>query len=118
MNLAPVTPSSATPGYQTHTVPSPYYPQPHDRRTSPQGGYPYDARHSASPHNSSFVPLAAPSHSGVTPPPAPTSTPGGSQRGGLNVRDMLNPGDSRESGGRSSADNDMLDALNRRGLQK
>ncbi|KAJ5203682.1 uncharacterized protein N7498_004561 [Penicillium cinerascens] len=118
MNLAPVTPSSATPGYQTHTVPSPYYPQPHDRRTSPQGGYPYDARHSASPHNSPFVPLAPPSQGGVTPPPAPTSTPGGSQRGGLNVRDMLNPGDTRDSGARSSTDNDMLDALNRRGLDK
>ncbi|KAJ5321536.1 hypothetical protein N7476_004538 [Penicillium atrosanguineum] len=104
MNLAPVTPSGATPGFQTHTAPSPYYPQQHDRRTSPQGGYPYDGRHSASPHNSPYRDT----------PPAPTSTPGGSQRGGLNVRDMLNPGD--DSGARSSTDNDMLNALNRRGL--
>lgn len=117
-NLALVTPSSATPGYQTHTAPSPYYPQPappHDRRTSPQGGYPYDARHSASPHGSPYAPLQPPSAGNATSPPPPTSTPGGTQRGGLNVRDMLNPGDSH---GRSSADNDMLDALNRRGLDR
>jgi hypothetical protein len=116
MNLAPVTPAGATPGFQTHTVPSPYYPPQHDRRTSPQGGFPYDGRHSASPHNSPYVPLVPPAAGSATPPPAPTSTPGGSQRGGLNVRDMLNPGD--DSGARSSTDNDMLNALNRRGLDK
>lgn len=49
----------------------------------------------------------------MTPPP--TSTPTGSSRGGLNVRDMLNPGDSQ---GRSSTDSDMLNALNRRGLSQ
>ncbi|KAJ6027860.1 hypothetical protein N7499_001318 [Penicillium canescens] len=137
-NLAPVTPAGSAPGYQTHTTPSPYnYPPPpvHDRRTSPQSAYAYDARHSSSPHGSPFPPMqphqapvtthsaappssappqssATPQPGGVTPPP--TSTPGGSQRGGLNVRDMLNPGDSQ---GRSSTDSDMLNALNRRGPQ-
>jgi hypothetical protein len=46
-----------------------------------------------------------------TPPP-PASTPGAA-RSGLNVRDMLNPGDQGQ-GGRSSTDSDMLNALNRR----
>ena len=53
-----------------------------------------------------------PPQGGVTPPP--TSTPG-SARSGLNVRDMLNPGDSH---GRSTTDSDMLNALNRRGLNQ
>lgn len=110
-NLAPVTPAGSTPGYQTHNAPSPYYPPPHDRRTSPQSGY-YDGRHSASPHSSPYPPMHPP-QSGVTPPP--TSTPGSSTRAGLNVRDMLNPGDSH---GRSSTDSDMLNALNRRGLNQ
>ncbi|KAJ5595541.1 uncharacterized protein N7459_001749 [Penicillium hispanicum] len=111
-NLAPVTPVGSTSGYQIHTAPSPYYPPPHDRRTSPQSGYAYDARHSSSPHSSPYPTMQAP-QGGVTPPP--TSTPGGSARSGLNVRDMLNPGDSH---GRSSTDSDMLNALNRRGLNQ
>ena len=56
---------------------------------------------------------------GPTPTPPPTSTPGGaggSARSGLNVRDMLNPGNN-DSHGRSSTDSDMLNALNRRGPQ-
>ena len=109
-NLAPVTPAGATPGYQMHSASSPYYPPPHDRRTSPQSGYAYDARHSSSPHSSPYPPMQPPQS---TPPP--TSTPGGSTRSGLNVRDMLNPGDSH---GRSSTDSDMLNALNRRGLNQ
>ncbi|KAJ5249201.1 hypothetical protein N7468_000652 [Penicillium chermesinum] len=64
-NLAPVTPTGSTPGYQTHTAPGPYYP-PHDRRTSPQSAYSYDARHSSSPHNSPYPPMQ---QGGVTPPP-------------------------------------------------
>ncbi|KAJ5699077.1 hypothetical protein N7462_001082 [Penicillium macrosclerotiorum] len=112
-NLAPVTPASSTPGYQTHTAPSPYYGHPIDQRTSPQAGYPYDSRHSTSPHGSPYAPMQAPA-GGRTPPP-PTSTPGGSQRGGLNVRDMLNPGQDGDSQGRSSTDSDMLNQLNRRG---
>ncbi|KAI9933836.1 hypothetical protein MW887_004908 [Aspergillus wentii] len=116
-NLAPVTPAGSAPGYQTHTAPSPYYPPaPHDRRTSPQSAYAYDGRHSSSPHSSPYPPMHA-TQGAMTPPP--TSTPTGSvnssSRGGLNVRDMLNPGDSQ---GRSSTDSDMLNALNRRGLNQ
>ncbi|KAA8643448.1 uncharacterized protein ATNIH1004_010217 [Aspergillus tanneri] len=110
-NLAPVTPVTSTPGYQAHTTPSQYYPAQNDRRPSPQSAYPYDGRHSSSPHNSPY-PSMHPSQGAMTPPP--TSTPSGS-RGGLNVRDMLNPGDSQ---GRSSTDSDMLNALNRRGLNQ
>ncbi|PKX96109.1 uncharacterized protein P174DRAFT_459575 [Aspergillus novofumigatus IBT 16806] len=95
--------------------PDPTNLAPHDRRPSPQSAYPYDSRHSSSPHSSPYPPLhTAPT--AMTPPP--TSTPGGSvssSRGGLNVRDMLNPGDSQ---GRSSTDSDMLNALNRRGLNQ
>ncbi|KAF7717909.1 Fungal Zn(2)-Cys(6) binuclear cluster domain-containing protein [Penicillium ucsense] len=110
-NLAPVTPASSTPGYQTHTAPSPYYALPHDPRTSPQATYAYEQpRHSTSPH-SPYAPITAPPP-GQTPPP--TSTPGGSQRGGLNVRDILNHG-ADDSQGRSSTDSDMLNQLNRRG---
>lgn len=47
-----------------------------------------------------------------TPPPTTPGSVSGS-RGGLNVRDMLNPGD-QSQGGRSSTDSDMLNALNRR----
>ncbi|KAL1970342.1 hypothetical protein VTN77DRAFT_5502 [Rasamsonia byssochlamydoides] len=100
-NLAPVSPAVSTPSYST-----PYYPGPqHDRRPSPQSGYPYDR---GTPHTSSPYP---PMQSGHGTPP-PTSTPSAS-RGGLNVRDMLNPGDQGQSG-RSSTDSDMLNALNRR----
>ncbi|GAD97876.1 C6 transcription factor, putative [Paecilomyces variotii No. 5] len=120
-NLAPVSPAVSTPGYQS----SPYYPAPPlDRRPSPQSAYAYDSRHSASPHSSPYPPMhhgahpiAPPPESSMTPPPS--STPGGSasSRGGLNVRDMLNPGD-QSQGGRSSTDSDMLNALNRRGLNQ
>ncbi|OJJ85224.1 Zn(II)2Cys6 transcription factor domain-containing protein [Aspergillus glaucus CBS 516.65] len=116
-NLAPVTPATSTPGYQTHTAPSPYYPPPpppppHDRRPSPQSAYPYDSRHSSSPHTSPYPPMHPP-QGAMTPPP--TSTPTSSRGGGLNVRDMLNPNDNP---GRSSTDSDMLNALNRRGLSQ
>ncbi|BDD61567.1 hypothetical protein MAP00_006607 [Monascus purpureus] len=108
-NLAPVTPSVSTPGYQTHTAPSPYYAPPqHDRRTSPQTLYSYDGRHSSSPHGSPYPPLH-------TPPPVTSTGNSVSSRGGMNVRDMLNPGDQT---GRSSTDSDMLNALNRRGLSQ
>jgi len=53
---------------------------------------------------------------GPTPPPTSTPGGGGSARSGLNVRDMLNPGNN-DSHGRSSTDSDMLNALNRRGPQ-
>ncbi|KAJ5889409.1 hypothetical protein N7504_010219 [Penicillium tannophilum] len=108
-NLAPVTPAGSIPGYQTS---SPYYaPHPQDRRGSPST-YGYEARHSSSPHGSPYPPIAPP-QSGPTPPPSTSaSTPSGSTRAGLNVRDMLNPGDPHT---RSPADSDMLNALNRRG---
>ncbi|PYH97683.1 hypothetical protein BO71DRAFT_372748 [Aspergillus ellipticus CBS 707.79] len=116
-NLAPVTPITSASGYQTHPAPMPYYPPPqHDRRPSPQSAYPYDSRHSSSPHSSPYPPMQPNQGGAMTPPP--TSTPGGSSRGGLNVRDMLNPGDTNQDGqGRSSTDSDMLNALNRRGPQ-
>ncbi|KAL2842222.1 hypothetical protein BJY01DRAFT_5031 [Aspergillus pseudoustus] len=108
-NLAPVTPATSAP-YQSRAAP--YYPPPppvQDRRPSPQAGYPYDNRHSSSPHGSPYPPVHPPN--AITPPP--TSTPVSAPRNGLNVRDMLNPGDNP---GRSSTDSDMLNALNRRGL--
>ncbi|KAF9886234.1 hypothetical protein FE257_011847 [Aspergillus nanangensis] len=113
-NLAPVTPATSASGYSTHPAPSQYYPPapPSDRRPSPQSAYPYDGRHSSSPHSSPYPPMHS-SQTAMTPPP--TSTPSGGSRGGLNVRDMLNPGDSQ---GRSSTDSDMLNALNRRGLNQ
>ncbi|OJJ04943.1 hypothetical protein ASPVEDRAFT_137354 [Aspergillus versicolor CBS 583.65] len=106
-NLAPVTPVSGAP-YQPRAAPY-YPPPPHDRRPSPQAAYAYDNRHSSSPHGSPY-PAMHP-QSAITPPP--TSTPGSAPRNGLNVRDMLNPG---ENPGRSSTDSDMLNALDRRGL--
>ncbi|KAJ0424296.1 hypothetical protein BJY00DRAFT_276374 [Aspergillus carlsbadensis] len=109
-NLAPVTPATSAP-YQSRAAP--YYAPPpaaHERRPSPQANYPYDSRHSSSPHGSPYPPVH-PSNA-ITPPP--TSTPGSATRNGLNVRDMLNPGG--DNPGRSSTDSDMLNALNRRGL--
>ncbi|KAL6239574.1 hypothetical protein BDW75DRAFT_227192 [Aspergillus navahoensis] len=107
-NLAPVTPVTSAP-YQPRAVPY-FPPPPHDRRPSPQAAYSYDNRHSSSPHSSPY-PGIHPPQSAATPPP--TSTPGSAPRNGLNVRDMLNPG---ENPGRSSTDSDMLNALDRRGL--
>ncbi|KAJ5110167.1 hypothetical protein N7532_002812, partial [Penicillium argentinense] len=108
-------PSPPVPDTRHTPLPPPYYPPPpQDRRTSPQqAGYGYDARHSSSPHSSPYPPMT---QGGPTPPPS--STPGGSARGGLNVRDMLNPGNGNDSHGRSSTDSDMLNALNRRGLNQ
>jgi hypothetical protein len=113
-NLAPVSPAVSTPSYPSHS--GPYYQTPpqHDRRPSPQSSsaYQYDRRPSGSPHNSPYPPIQS-GH--VTPPPPPSSATAGSasSRGGLNVRDILNPGDQAQ-GGRSSTDSDMLNALNRR----
>ncbi|KAL1974191.1 hypothetical protein VTN31DRAFT_5751 [Thermomyces dupontii] len=89
-NLAPVSPAVSTPTYS-----SGYYPAPGpDRRPSP-----YD-RNSSQP----YPPITA------TPPPVSTAS---TSRPGLNVRDILNPGD-QPQGGRSSTDTDMVNALNRR----
>ncbi|KAL2830222.1 hypothetical protein BDW59DRAFT_141264 [Aspergillus cavernicola] len=112
-NLAPVTPATSAP-YQSRAAP--YYPPPQaplDRRPSPQAAYSYDNRHSSSPHGSPYPPVQPPAQNPNASTPPPTSTPGSVPRNGLNVRDMLNPG---ENPGRSSTDSDMLNALNRRGL--
>lgn len=125
-NLAPVTPATSAPTYVPNGLPGSYYPPPpqHDRRASPQTAYPYDSRHSSSPHSSPYPPMYAPP-GGVTPPPnsTPAVNSANSSRGGLNVRDMLNPGEDGRSSAdqsqiRTSTDSDMLNALNRRGLNK
>ncbi|MCJ1485530.1 hypothetical protein MMC06_005705 [Schaereria dolodes] len=136
--LAPVSPASSATSYQSAPYPQqtpqqPYYPPqpPSARRSSPQQAYPFDNRASVSPHgsNSSTVgyayagglhpPQVLPParESGRTPPPAQTREGGGNgngSRAGLSVRDMLGPGDGQ--GGRTSADSNMLKALNRRGM--
>ncbi|KAF6219593.1 hypothetical protein HO133_004062 [Letharia lupina] len=107
------------------------------RRTSPQSAYSYDARASGSPHGSTssasaynypgglHPPQVLPPREGRTPPPAQGQTRegngngngnGSAQRGGMAVRDLLGPGQAQDnSGGRSSADSDMLRALNKKG---
>lgn len=130
-NLAPVTPTSGQPLHSSS--PHSYAPPPTYDRRSPPSAYAYDARHSSSPHGSPYPTQLAPMTPHQVPPvqgiqsgptaqsstPPPTSTPSGSQRAGLNVRDMLNPGNpgDPQGGGRSSTDSDMLNALNRRGPQ-
>ena len=103
------------------------------RRTSPQSAYSYEARASGSPHGSTsstsgytftagglHPPQVLPPtrESGLTPPPREgNGSVGGSgngSRAGMSVRDMLGPDNGQ--GGRSSADSDMLKALNRRGM--
>ncbi|KAB2570528.1 putative transcriptional regulatory protein TBS1 [Lasiodiplodia theobromae] len=117
----------------------PYYaPQP-PRRSSPQSTYSYDpSRASSSPHTqgapstpggsaytyTSDTTLRPPANlplrnDGRTPPPppptsaAPVTSTTGSSRAGMRISDMVSGGD---SGGRSAADADMLNALNRRGM--
>lgn len=122
----------------------PYYPPPpqqqqppqqapQPRRTSPQSAYSYDQRASGSPHGSTSSAsgynypsglhppqVLPPRDQGRTPPPAQGQSRegngnGSAQRGGMAVRDLLGPGGQNESGGRSSADSDMLRALNKKG---
>ena len=106
MNLAPVV---SAPNY---AAPSPYYAAPPptslDHRHSPQH-YPSYESHLQPP-----LPTSSPYTAISTPASIPTAS-SGSTRSGMNVRDMLNPGD---QGGRSSTDSDMLNALNRRGLSQ
>ncbi|KAK3169064.1 hypothetical protein OEA41_005512 [Lepraria neglecta] len=102
------------------------------RRTSPQSAYSYDARASGSPHGStSSQPgyqypsglhppqVLPPRDQGRTPPPGQNREGNGNgsgQRGGMAVRDMLAPqGKNADGAGRSSADSDMLRALNKKG---
>ncbi|MCJ1288083.1 hypothetical protein MMC26_007436 [Xylographa opegraphella] len=134
--LAPVSPASSTTSYQSAPYPQPpkqqpYYPNPGSaRRSSPQSAYSYEQRASGSPHGSTssasgytgytgglHPPQVLPPtrESGRTPPPGPAqegSSAGNGSRAGMSVRDMLGPGESQ--GGRTSADSDMLKALNKR----
>ena len=134
--LAPVSPASSTTSYQSAPYPQqpkqqPYYPNPGSaRRSSPQSAYSYEQRASGSPHGSTssasgytgytgglHPPQVLPPtrESGRTPPPGPTQEASGSgngSRAGMSVRDMLGPGEGQ--GGRTSADSDMLKALNKR----
>ena len=98
MNLAPVTPTASTASYPpAHPAPSPYYP-------------PYEGQSPA--HTvSSYPPIQA------SPPPISGTSSSVPPRSGMNVRDMLNPGD-QGGGRRTSTDSDMLNALNRRGLSQ
>ena len=140
---APYPPQGPNPYYPTPQPqqPPPQQPPPQQpqtaRRTSPQSAYSYDARASGSPHGSTssasaysyaaglHPPQVLPPRDGRTPPPAQGQAPGGNgngngngnaQRGGMAVRDLLGPGQAQDnSGGRSSADSDMLRALNKKG---
>ncbi|OJD35209.1 c6 zinc finger domain-containing protein [Diplodia corticola] len=140
-----LTPAAASPASSNASYPSappppqqPYYaPQP-PRRSSPQSTYSYDpSRASSSPHTqgapstpggsaytySSDTTLRPPANlplrnDGRTPPPPPPTSAApasatGSSRAGMRISDMVSGGD---SGGRSAADADMLNALNRRGM--
>ncbi|KAL8700136.1 MAG: hypothetical protein Q9224_001101 [Gallowayella concinna] len=114
----------------------PYYPQPPPpnqqapRRSSPQSSYSYEQRASGSPHGSAssasaynyapaglHPPQVLPNRDGGRTPP-PRSKEGGSnsaaQRGKMGIHDLLGPGES--SGGRTSADTDMVKALDRKGM--
>jgi hypothetical protein len=133
--LVPLSPSSSVTSYQSAPYPppnQPYYAA-QQRRASPQSAYSYDPRNSGSPHGStssaSNYPYPAglhppqalpPRESGHTPPPAPgregnggNGGNGSGQRGAMSVRDLLGP---EGQAGRSSADSDMVKALNRRGM--
>ncbi|MCJ1408337.1 hypothetical protein MMC19_002412 [Ptychographa xylographoides] len=140
-HMAPVSPASSTTSYQSTAYQAqqqqqqqPYYPaQSIARRSSPQSAYSYEARASGSPHGSTsstsgynaaypgslHPPQVLPPtrESGRTPPPGQGREGNGSgsaSRAGMSVRDMLSPGDSQ--GGRSTADSDMLKALNKRSM--
>jgi hypothetical protein len=141
-HMAPVSPASSTTSYQStaytpQATVQPYYPTPPaPRRSSPQSqsqsAYPYDARASGSPHGSTssasgYATFAGGLHppqvlppqreSRRSPPPGPSregNNGGNGSRAGMSVRDMLGPGDGQ--GGRSSADSDMLNTLNRRAM--
>ena len=142
--LVPLSPTSSVTSYQSAPYPPPpaqpyYAAQP--RRVSPQSSsYSFEPRNSGSPHGSAssasnypyptglHPPQALPPReSGHTPPPAvgrdgnggnggnggSNGGNGSGQRGGMSVRDLLGP---EGQAGRSSADSDMLKALNRRGM--
>jgi len=138
--LVPVSPVSSTTSYASapyhQPQQQPYYasqPSQSARRSSPgNSAYSYgEARASGSPHGSTssssapgygypgglHPPQVLPDQTGRTPPPQQRegSNNGSGQRGGMAVRDLLGPGNA-DQGGRSSADADMLKALNKRGM--
>jgi hypothetical protein len=122
-NLAPVSPATSASSFQSHPNPAQhqyYTPAPQPRRSSPQSSYSYDNRASDSPHGSvssssgayQFPNLHPPQvlpptrDNGRTPPP-----PGQGGRSAMSVQGMLS---ADSSGGRTNADSEMLNALNRK----
>ncbi|KAL8736099.1 MAG: hypothetical protein Q9181_002561 [Wetmoreana brouardii] len=135
--LGPVSPASSVTSYQSapYSQPpgqQPYYPPSNQsaRRSSPQSSYSYEQRASGSPHGSTssastynYAPgglhppqVLPPRESGRTPPPRNKENAGNGsgQRGKMGIHDLLAPGE--QSGGRTSADSDMVKALDRRGM--
>ncbi|KAK2736342.1 hypothetical protein FQN57_000792 [Myotisia sp. PD_48] len=122
--LPPVSVPPSTSGYSPQSTPvsaSYFSSSQQDRRLSSHSSYSYDQPHGGAPTPTSNLPYPTlhPLHhtsmqpsreAGQTPPP------GQSGRSGLSVRDMLGPGEGQST--RSSTDSDMLNALNRRGLNK
>ncbi|KAL8680027.1 MAG: hypothetical protein Q9186_003745 [Xanthomendoza sp. 1 TL-2023] len=139
--LVPLSPASSVNSYQSapnYQPPGqqPYYPQPPPpnqqapRRSSPQSSYSYEQRASGSPHGSAssasaynyapaglHPPQVLPNRDGGRTPPPRSKEGGGNsaaQRGKMGIHDLLGPGES--SGGRTSADTDMVKALDRKGM--
>ncbi|KAI4244331.1 MAG: hypothetical protein L6R40_003057 [Gallowayella cf. fulva] len=139
--LVPVSPASSVTSYQSapNYQPQgqqPYYPQPPPpsqppRRSSPQSSYSYEQRASGSPHGSTssasaynyapaglHPPQVLPNRDGGRSPPPKNKeggkNNGGQQRGKMGIHDLLAPGE--QSGGRTSADSDMVKALDRKGM--
>ncbi|KAI9854528.1 MAG: hypothetical protein M1824_000293 [Vezdaea acicularis] len=132
IGVAPVSPAasntSSYQGYPQQQPPPPgYYDQAAPRRASPP--YSYDSQ--GSPQGSTSTaspgyafgtsglhpPQVLPPQSGTTPPPPPQSQPpppgqapppNGRSTSSMSIQNLLG-----ETGGRSAADNDMLNALNR-----
>ncbi|KAL8661988.1 MAG: hypothetical protein Q9202_005114 [Teloschistes flavicans] len=133
--LVPVSPASSVTSYQSapYSQPpgqQPYYPPSNQpaRRASPT--YSYEQRASGSPHGSTssantytYPPaglhppqVLPPREKGRTPPPRNSESAGNGsgQRGKMGIHDLLAPGD--QSGGRTSADTDMVKQLDRKGM--
>ncbi|KAI4197726.1 MAG: hypothetical protein LQ350_005744 [Teloschistes chrysophthalmus] len=136
--LVPVSPASSVTSYQSapYSQPpgqQPYYPPPNQavrRASPPSSAYSYEQRASGSPHGSTssaatytYPPaglhppqVLPPREKGRTPPPRnnENSGNGNGQRGKMGIHDLLAPGD--QSGGRTSADTDMVKQLDRKGM--
>ncbi|EEQ27688.1 C6 zinc finger domain-containing protein [Microsporum canis CBS 113480] len=131
--LPPVSVATAGPSYAVHPAPAPgpyYGTNQQDRRLSSHSSYSYDPSQGTPPragahtpttnahlptlqplHNAPSIPPAR--EGGPTPPPGQPAIPG---RSGLSVRDMLGPPEGQRT--RTTTDSDMLNALNRGGLNK